>query len=301
VDDEHLLVANRYGRVEAFHVPRRASIRGTYGPIPLDPMELDSFELLKGPGAVRVVRHVAGQIEALVCDNQRSIVTKHELLLDPLRVNSSHVLLRRFLDFPDGISVTADNEWIAISNHDAHLVLVYRWTPALAEQSEPNAVLRGTISPHGLQFTQDGRHLIVADAGRPYVNVYERHGQAWSGVRYPDAFVRVMSDEIYALGRDHESRGPKGVSIDNSGRVLTVTFEKRPIAFFDLAIALRARGDHCESNDLRYELEALEDVGVRLEEVATKLRGSRSFRFTKPFRMLNAARKSLRRYVNRHR
>ena len=73
--------------------------------------------------------------------------------------------------------MSIDNEWIAISNHDAHVVLVYRWTPSLNEQSEPDAVLRGTIYPHGLQFTPDGRHLIVADAGRPYVNVYERQGE----------------------------------------------------------------------------------------------------------------------------
>jgi hypothetical protein len=191
--------------------------------------------------------------------------------------------------------VSLDDRWIAISNHDAHVVLVYRRTPSSTPESEPAAVLRGTIYPHGLQFTPDDEHLIVADAGRPYVNVYERRGEAWDGVRYPDGSIRVMSDEIYALGRDHESRGPKGVSTDNSGRVLTVTFEKRPIAFFDLAVALRAHTDRNRTNDVRYELEALEDVGVRLDDVATRLMGSRSFRLTKPFRMVNSAWKAIRR------
>ena len=96
-----------------------------------------------------------------------------------------------------------------------------------------------------------------------------------------------MSDEVYALGRDHESRGPKGVTIDNSGRVLTVTFEKRPIAFFDLA------GTLVQAPIASNQRRALRARGIRrrqyrLDEVATKLMGSRSFRLTKPFRMLNS-------------
>ena len=216
-------------------------------------------------------------------------MTKHELILDPVRVDSSYLLLRRFLDFPDGVSVSDDNEWIAISNHDAHVVLVYRWKPSLAEQSDPDAVLRGTIYPHGLRFTPDGCHLIVADAGRPYVNVYERHGEAWDGVRFPERSSRSSATRSTRSAAIDESRGPKGISIDSSGRVLTVTFEKRPIAFFDLALVLGASAESVRTNDLRYELEAFEDAGTRLDEAATKLMGSRSFRLTKPFRTLNAA------------
>lgn len=294
VDDEHLMVANRYGRVDAVRVPRRPTSSSSSEPVPLTPMDLDSFDVLKRPGAIRIVRSATGRTEALVCDNKRSVVTKHALLLAPLRVASSQLLLRRLLDFPDGIAVSRDEEWIAIANHDAHVVLVYHWSASLAEGSEPDAVLRGTIYPHGLQFTPDGRRLIVADSGRPYVNIYERHGDSWSGVGYPDACLQVMSDEIYALGRDHESRGPKGVAIDDSGRVLTVTFERCPMAFFDLAIALDRHASCGGANDLRYELEVMEEAGARLDQAESRLVNSRSFRLTKPLRMLNTARKSLR-------
>jgi hypothetical protein len=82
---------------------------------------------------------------------------------------------------------------------------------------------------------------------------------------------------------------------------VTVSFEKRRIAFFDLARALNRPTDlECSSSsssrrDLRYELEALEDVGVRIGEASTMPMGSKSFRITKPFRLLNAAVKSRRR------
>jgi hypothetical protein len=232
LDADTILVANRYGRVVALRVPPRGA---TGIEELLEPIELPEgaqFDLVGGPGSIRVLRDPPGPAEVLVCDNRRSTVTHHEVAYHPVRVTRNRVLLRHLLDFPDSVAISSDRQWMAVSNHDAHVVMVYRWAPSLSETSDPDCILRGTMYPHGLRFSPDDEHLIVADAGRPHLTVYRR-GRDWRGVRYPDATVRVMSDDVYARGRDHESRGPKGIAIDNSGRVLAVTYEKQPIKFFD--------------------------------------------------------------------
>ncbi len=100
-----------------------------------------------------------------------------------------------------------------------------------------------------------------------------------------------MSDDVYAGGRDHESRGPKGIALDHTGRVLVVTYEKQPIAFFDLASMLQcgAHSSNQDAGELAYEIEALEDARNRLDARTKMLMDSASFRVTKPLRVLKAA------------
>jgi hypothetical protein len=290
VDDERILVANRYGKLVMFRLPERSSTESA-APIPLERPDDLGFELLKSPGSVRIARAADGMIEVVVCDNDRSRVTRHELGDDPLRVTNNEVLVRRLLEFPDGVAVSADHQWVAVSNHHAHVVLVHRWTPALSERSEPACILRGTMYPHGVHFSADGRHLLVADAGRPHVQLYTRPGDEWHGVAYPAASVRAMSDEVYARGRDHESRGPKGLDIDGTGRVLALTYEKRPIALLDLCSVLErsAEPNKDDSGRMTYEIEVLDDARARLDQRTATLLGARSFRVTKPLRTVHAA------------
>jgi hypothetical protein len=291
LDDDRIVVANRYGRVHAFRLPPKTRTSTDAELTPIDPPETGWFEMMDWPGSIRVLGRGSEQLEALICNNRRSTVTYHELTTDPWRVTSSQVLLRRLLDFPDSVSVTSDRRWIAISSHDAHVVMLYRWDQSLSESSDPDCILRGTMYPHGLQFSADGQHLIVADAGRPHVNLYARPGEDWCGVHYPDASARVMSDDVYARGRDHESSGPKGVAIDNTDRVLVVTYEKQPITFFDVATMLQYEA-HTRSQDekrLAYEVEALEEARDRLNERTKILMDSASFRITKPLRVLRRA------------
>ena len=291
LDDETIIVANREGNVVAFRLPPNGSGGDGAALTPIDTPPGNGFELLHAPGSIAIIRAPGAPVEVLVCDNRKSTVTRHTLEDDSFGVTSNDILLRRLLDFPDSVAVTDDNHWIAISNHDAHVVLLYRRTSPLSEDSDPACLLRGTMYPHGLRFSTDGRHLLVADAGRPYVQVYRRDGEDWHGVQYPQASLRVMGDDIFALGRDDESRGPKGIAIDRQGRVLTVTYENQPLAFFDVAAML----EHADGRDpdqtlrLSYELEALEEATARREESIARLMGSTSFRVTAPLRRLNAA------------
>ena len=88
--------------------------------------------------------------------------------------------------------------------------------------------------PHGLRFTEDGRHLVVADAGAPCIHVFAARGGDWSGVHDPIATLEVMDDETFQRGRyNPQEGGPKGLDIDRTSRLLAVTSEHQPLALFD--------------------------------------------------------------------
>ena len=57
----------------------------------------------------------------LICDNRHYTVTRHVLEDDPLGLLAATSCCA-VLDFPDSVAVSDDNHWIAISNHDAHIV-----------------------------------------------------------------------------------------------------------------------------------------------------------------------------------
>jgi hypothetical protein len=51
--------------------------------------------------------------------------------------------------------------------------------------------------------------------------------------------LRVMDDRTFQLGRHNpQEGGPKGLDLDRSGRVVAVTSELQPLAFFDVAATL---------------------------------------------------------------
>ena len=187
----------------------------------------------------------------------------------------SEVLLQRYLDIPDGVSVSPDRRWIAVSNHTPHNVHY----------------------PHGVRFSADGGHLFVADAGAPYLHVYAPGPDQWRGVRHPLATVRIMDDAAFERGRfNPEEGGPKGLDLDASSRVLVVTSECQPLAFFDVRALLEpalAGGSAREQSILGmgHELALMRESRRRAEKAteADALRNSRSWRITAPLRRLNAA------------
>jgi Lactonase, 7-bladed beta-propeller len=291
LDDETILVANREGKVVAFRLPSKASALEEAELAPIDLVPGNDFEHLSAPGSIAVIRDQGVPLEVLICDNRNDTVTRHLLEGGSFRVLSNDILLRHLLDFPDGVAVTDDNRWIAISNREAHVVMLYERGSALSEHSAPDCMLRGTMYPHGLQFSASGAHLFVADAGRSHVNIYSRDDDTWRGVHHPKASVRVMSDEIFELGRDAGSRRPKGIAFDQHGCVVAVTFEKQPLAFFDVCEMLEQTDGRQPDQDLllRYEVEALEQGRARLEQRVAWVTESTSFRITKPIRLIKSA------------
>ena len=145
----------------------------------------------------------------LACHNLAHMVTRHKLDASGALVGGD-VLLRKWLDIPDGLALSHDGRWLAVSNHNTHGVFLYDYSD-LGEDADPVGVLRGVNYPHGVRFGADDSCLVVADGGAPHVHVFPASGAGWAGVAYPAATITVMDDDTFARGR-HNPRegGPEG-------------------------------------------------------------------------------------------
>ena len=334
IDDETLIVANRAGEVAMFKLPTGEPRAWSCEVLPIQTWPAGGASLLKSPGSVAVASVAQGLHEILICNNSGHTVTRHLVDLGARSVvRSSEVLLRRWLDIPDGLSVSPDQRWIAVSNHSTHNVLLYENVPSLNEHADPDGILRRVHYPHGLCFSADGRYLFVADAGAPEVHVYAEDGAGWWGVRHPAATIRIMDESLFLRGRhNREEGGPKGLDIDAGSNVLAVTSECQPLAFFHVSALLErasanhpvptessyaARlsgaidgqmGDHLYERsqrhqsalDVRYELsimeqnKAMKTRALEAEALVDSNKNSRSWRLTAPLRRLHSALRRLR-------
>jgi hypothetical protein len=254
LDDATIAVANRNGGVQVYEVPASGGAGATHTVQPTRTITGGSAAPIRTPGSVTAHRLDDRTVELLVCNNYANVVTRH--VLDRFAGYASvrdQVLLERGLDIPDGVCVSPEGGWIAISNHNSHEVFLYQRTPALDVHSEPDGVLRNVICPHGVRFTRDERHVLVADAHAPYVNVYERRGGGWAGVHDPVRMLPVLDWRTYLRGRSNpQEGGPKGIDLDPGMRVLACTTEFQTLAFFDLAQVLAAKHSGVESRRRRY-------------------------------------------------
>jgi DNA-binding beta-propeller fold protein YncE len=305
LDEETLVVGNRTGGVAVLRLPALGSADGVARMEQLGPDAQGS----DGPGSVLVDSHDPERRWVLVCNNWTSVVTRHAVgpggTLGP-----PEIVARKGLDLPDGLALSRDGRWLVTSNHTPHSVLVHPY-PTAGDDSDPVAVLRGVIYPHGMRFSADDRYLLVADAGRPYVHVFSSPSDGWRGAGYSQATIRVMDDETFSRGHHNSAEGgPKGIDIHPQANVLAVTAECLPLAFFDLETAL-AHAAPTESGEvlLQYELDLLAEKDAlkasaerqvvllrdHLDRVLienTKLRDarerSRSRNFTRPLRAVAA-------------
>jgi hypothetical protein len=292
LDHDTIVVANRLGDVDVLRLPADAA---AHQPVEVPPIDLGpgpAFEFLNGPGSLAVTGGAHGDVEVLVANNSSDTITAHTLDSDPIAVTSSTVLLRRGMNYPDGLAVSPDGEWIAVSNHAAHVVMLYPRSSSLQEDSEPGCILRGVRYPHGIRFSPDGRHLFVAGTGSPHVYVFAQDGQVWRGVQYPAVSVRIMQEEVFRQHPrfDQGDGGSKGIDLDRDGHVLAVTSAYQPLAFFEVAAILdRSNGPCDHARRVSYELDVVEEQTRKVKTRIEALRRSRSFRMTKPLRSLNAA------------
>jgi hypothetical protein len=235
LDDETLLVASRYGGVAVFALP--SPVTGNTE-LRLDPVRtLRGTRLRFNPGSVDVIQgEEAGRIQVLACSNYSDSVTSHTLTADQgFDARYNGVLLKRGLATPDGISVSPDQKWIAVSNHDDGSVRIFERGPGLGPRSESAGLLRGLAEPHGLRFTPDGRHLIVADASGPWLHVFASEDGDWRGTRDATRLVRTLDEETFQRGlAAPNDGGPKGITLDGEARVVATTCEFQVLAFFDL-------------------------------------------------------------------
>jgi hypothetical protein len=258
IDEATLMVGNRYGDVAVFALPPVGSAAHLCELEPLRILPAGPESSIRWPGSLAIVRRGPSACEFLVCNNYRHNITRHVLDRE-IGTTDGEVVLSKWLEVPDGISVSSDGRWIAVSNHWTHGVLVYENKPSPGHDRDPDGILRSMHHPHGVRFSADGRYLFVADAGAPYVHIYASDDDDWRGVRSPMASFKVMDDAAFLRGHVnvHEG-GPKGIDLDKTATVLAVTSEHQPLAFFDLTPTLRAGRMADPSLDMQFELGAME-------------------------------------------
>jgi hypothetical protein len=266
IDDDTIIVANRTGDACVFELPAGDVKRRLHERAPVHVMRAADYRLLASPGSVRVVDGDRATNEILICNNSGNTVTRH--VLDRTRgysIDQGGVVVEKWLDIPDGVSVSRDRRWMAVSNHNTHNVLLYGNPAALTADANPDGILRGIDCPHGLRFSSDGSRIFVADAGAPYIHVYgSDDDRSWRGVRRPITSFRVMDQARFLRGRHNpQEGGPKGLDIDNAMNVVVVTSEYQPLAFFDPSAILDGVGVPAGSNrgrqalQIRYQLEVV--------------------------------------------
>ncbi len=230
IDDDHLLVANREGQLCLFNLPADSQTSITELVL-ITPQDLP----LHSPGSLSVQRIDQRLCDILVCNNFTHVVTRHRLDYRTGSLESSDTILGKWLDVPDGIDAGHSHRWLAVSNHNMQSVLLYDNRHALHPHTDPQGVLTALHYPHGLRITRDDRHILVADAGAPYVHIFRSNGQGWQGVHVPHHSVRVLDEETFRREqRNPQEGGPKGIDLDRQERLLAITCSGEPLAFFDL-------------------------------------------------------------------
>ncbi|PWW01745.1 hypothetical protein DFR52_102409 [Hoeflea marina] len=238
IGNDRLVVANRVGAIEIFQLPPGHCGGRTFDLQPVRSIRrANLLRRLRNPGSVCVAGNSDGRVELLACDNYKRRVTRHVLdLNNRLGRADNRILLRNRLDIPDGIALSDDRRWLAVSNHNTSSVLIFDRHGPLNPASAPAGELTGVMFPHGLRFSPDGRRLYVADAGAPRVCLFTSDDATWSGRRAAVRSVGVMDQETFLRGHCNRAEGgPKGLDIDASGSLLAVTCEHMPLAMFPVS------------------------------------------------------------------
>lgn len=229
---DRLVVSNRLGLVVVLDAPparRPVDAVQSLEPISIAPPPANYWS----PGSVRRLWSDEESGEYLVCDNVDHSVTRYTYDARTGISSPGQTVVRHSLNLPDGIAISHDRAVIAVSNHDSNRVLLFGYSCDLGPETPPIAELHGVSHPHGLCFSADDRALIVADAGSPFVHVFARESEGWPIFDMPTHAVRIMDVETFLKGHGNpEEGGPKGISIDPSGRFISVVSEYQGLAVF---------------------------------------------------------------------
>ncbi|MBW3097012.1 YncE family protein [Pseudohoeflea coraliihabitans] len=253
ITSECILVGNRGGCVQVIDVQGTLPETGKIVPRHMPSISRVGYTHRLGqPGSVAVLppsaRFSSASLtgnerrQVLICDNAKDRITLHPVPAPrrrwPFSLPDGQILLANGLDLPDGLAVSSDGRWIAVSNHNTHNVAIYERARGLNPTTPPAAQLGGVNHPHGLAFSPDARCLYVASAGAPCVSRFRDDTATWHGSYAPDKVIRVMDDHTFQRGRDNPAEGgPKGLAIHPSGSVMALTAAHYTLAVFDLKSA----------------------------------------------------------------
>ncbi|MEE9344437.1 MAG: hypothetical protein V3U88_02400 [Methylococcales bacterium] len=265
LDDDHIIVCNRDSGVCIFRIP---SADEDWSQTDTKPLEIINgkgmlFAKVKTPGSVASYQIAENCYRALVCNNDWHMVTSHLIRIgNTIEITNEGVLIENGLNVPDGIDISADHEYIAISNHVFGEIDIYKNSSELNRTTPPIAKLCGIVCPHGVRFSKDGKWVFVADAANQFLFAYEKTPGGWRGIQNPDKTIRVLDDHSFYAGRyDSREGGIKGIDIDTSNSVLFTTQRYNAISCYDMNAVLAANDEVnrdemlelCQHRDLSFE------------------------------------------------
>ena len=254
LSEDFVAVANRKDKVAFFRVPTPETWDEPSPLVPIHTMgsewfgdtdasrELRGRTVSIGPGSIR-----AHGGELFVCCNNSNTVTAHPFQLhqDTVETGEARLVARDGIEIPDGVALSPDGHWLAVSDHDHQRILVYR-----RQDGEQSCVLQDAAlrHPHGLCFDPRGQRLFVADAGGRELHVFTVE-RDWDADMSHSAF-RIEAVEADAFNRTREATpeqfralegGVKGIDIDPSGRILATTCRHQVVRFFQIRPTVRER------------------------------------------------------------
>jgi WD40 repeat protein len=248
LDNEHILIANRGGIINIFKVPPELGNNAEVALHPVARIKSDFRCRVKSPGSIAAVKTDFGNYRVLAANNYIHTISSHKVdLLDGVKARNEGVLIRKGLVIPDGICVSRDRKWIAVSNHSTGTALIYKFNLDLNRRTPPYGVLEGIVCPHGIRFSKDGNFLFVVDSGSAYFHIYKSTNGDWSSSRKPYKTVRILTDDKFIDGRyNAQEGGVKGLDINFRDDILVVTSEHLPLAFYDLDEFMRLPAVHVD-------------------------------------------------------
>lgn len=244
IDDEHMTVANRDGGVSVFRIPADALQREQLHLRPVITLRSKFRAKVSSPGSIDCYDLGDGRFRVLVCNNYIHTITSHTGTFPQSipgssrrfkRIRNDGIFLEKGLTVPDGICVSPDRQWLAVSVHSSGNLHLYRLDQELDRNTPPAVILEGVVCPHGLQFSADGKVLYAADSASPYLHLFYRPGDTWASLPSPDKSIRILTEEQFLKGRYNvEEGGLKGIDVLHRDNILVVTCEHLPLAFYDL-------------------------------------------------------------------
>jgi sugar lactone lactonase YvrE len=175
-----------------------------------------------------------------ICCNNRSTLTVHPYRLRHGKIETGEgtIVAQDWLEIPDGVAVSRDGCWIAVSDHEHHRILIYRDADKTLSCQLRDDDLRHS---HGLCFHPTGRSIYVADAGEREVHVYVS-ANGWNQSAINSAFKLAAVDPA-AFHNTRNSTierhrplegGIKGIDVDPSGHIIAATCHHQVLRFFEI-------------------------------------------------------------------
>ncbi|WP_460274529.1 hypothetical protein [Celeribacter sp. ULVN23_4] len=236
VGEDMLMVGNRKGVLTLFDLPAAHSGVQRYMLKARRKIIWASLRRhLRAPGSLVVTEMRGNTVEVIACNNYRHLLSRHRFSRSWLLPSRNAIAYSAGLDVPDGIAISPDRRFLAVSSHFTHDVLIYPYDRKNDPKREPVGRLDGICFPHGVRFSPDGSRLFVADAGAPLVHVFEAKDGDWATEAAPIHRFSPVSEVEFLAGHTNEQEGGmKGLELAMGGRVVIATCEETPLRLFDL-------------------------------------------------------------------